>query len=468
MSVAAIERPAASFSWIAAGVVLLWLFYLLLAPTAGFNWLDSWHNEQRAVQIVLLGITALALSTTAILHSHDITLPRMQVALSGAILIIGILSSLRASNPLAGLAEVSLFVLLLAVAFFAFQVTKARPEQVSRYARYFALLFCTGYTLGVLVRLFAAIQLGRGLDLDVLILGYANPRFASAFHAVLIPLVAGLVVDSGDRRWLRIIAFVVLVATWGINWGLGTRGIWFAYLIAFGALAILRRNAQLVAFAAVIAASAVLGILGFELLRYATSSLHPIAQAAVPPTSNLTLSSREILWELSWRSIKEAPLLGIGPMHFAALHSVVGAHPHNWILQVGAEWGLPALFVLCVLTVSILRLVVSRAGIEAATALLVALALGLVDGNLVMPVSQTAVASVAGLALGQSAFAVEWQGSSRTATRWLVPVIAVAATLTLVTFAYFSYQTQFAEQMEYLLANPGRWLVPRFWELGFL
>ena len=29
-------------------------------------------------------------------------------------------------------------------------------------------------------------------------------------------------------------------------------------------------------------------------------------------------------------------------MQFAALNSRVGAHPHNWPLQIAAEWGLPA------------------------------------------------------------------------------------------------------------------------------
>ena len=38
------------------------------------------------------------------------------------------------------------------------------------------------------------------------------------------------------------------------------------------------------------------------------------------PTDNLTtLTSREILWQLSWQAVKSAPWLGIGPMQFAAL-----------------------------------------------------------------------------------------------------------------------------------------------------
>ena len=40
----------------------LWALYLLLAPTTGFSWIESWHNEQRAVQIVLLSLTALAVA----------------------------------------------------------------------------------------------------------------------------------------------------------------------------------------------------------------------------------------------------------------------------------------------------------------------------------------------------------------------------------------------------------------------
>ena len=48
--------------------------------------------------------------------------------------------------------------------------------------------------LAVTVRYGASLHIGKGLDLSVFMLGYANPRFASALYAVLMPFVAAVAV----------------------------------------------------------------------------------------------------------------------------------------------------------------------------------------------------------------------------------------------------------------------------------
>jgi len=62
----------------------------------------------------------------------------------------------------------------------------------------------------VATRYAAAIRLGRGIDFDVLILGYANPRFPSALLALLIPFIAFVAGDSKEYRSLRIASVIVL------------------------------------------------------------------------------------------------------------------------------------------------------------------------------------------------------------------------------------------------------------------
>jgi hypothetical protein len=42
------------------------------------------------------------------------------------------------------------------------------------------------------------------------------------------------------------------------------------------------------------------------------------------------------------------PLLGVGPLNFAAVPNSLGvAHPHNIILKIAAEWGVPAALIFC-------------------------------------------------------------------------------------------------------------------------
>jgi hypothetical protein len=113
--------------------------------------------------------------------------------------------------------------------------------------------------------------------------------------------------------------------------------------------------------------------------------------------------------------IAEHPWLGVGPMHFAHYsgHLHIAAHPHDWLLQVAAEWGIPALLALLVAVAFGIR-ALWRAGAQIGqddagnqaifTALLVGAAAilvdGLVSGIFVMPQSQLAIALYLGCAIG--------------------------------------------------------------------
>ena len=182
-------RARYAVSWIGRSVLIAWLIYLLVAPTIGFGWIESWHNEQRAVQIVLLACTAVAYCVMGLLMRSEESIGRWYFpALLLAFLALGLVSALRAQFGFAALAEVSMFALLAILAMLTARVVSTDVERYVRWARWFALLFATAYVLGVATRYLAAVNLERAIDLDVLILGYANPRFPSALHAVLDPL----------------------------------------------------------------------------------------------------------------------------------------------------------------------------------------------------------------------------------------------------------------------------------------
>ena len=52
--------------WVGGAILLTWLVYLLITPTIGIAWIESWHNEQRAVQVILLACTAVAYCPTGV------------------------------------------------------------------------------------------------------------------------------------------------------------------------------------------------------------------------------------------------------------------------------------------------------------------------------------------------------------------------------------------------------------------
>jgi len=471
---AASSEPSSGLTVRAAyGLMGLWGAYLLLAPTTGFSWIESWHNEQRAVQIVLLAATALA-TAILLIASPDAVRARLLLPLWWWIFVaLGSLSACFAPFVFAAFAEVGLFVLLSMLVALVAALTAQRPEQMSRLARYAALLIAIAHVLAVLVRYGASLHIGKGLDLSVFMLGYANPRFASALYAVLMPFVATVATDARERRALRVSAFLALSLLWTINLGLGTRGIWFAYVLAVPALMLFGGVLRPLRLITSIGISALVGLLIFLVLTNVNSGpAGPTAGVTLPIERLQTLTSRDVLWSLAWQAIVQHPLLGLGPMHFSELKSYVGAHPHNWPLQIAAEWGMPALAVLAfVLARTMIRVRSawrSGAGVntEALLAALVALVYGLVDGNLLMPVSQSAAALALGVALGSmNSSSVEdggRHGPSATAA------VAAIGALIVLGYAASSLGEQIDTTARFRAMYPGEWLVPRFWEQGLL
>ena len=463
-------------SWIGGAVLLTWLVYLLIAPTIGFGWIESWHNEQRAVQMILLACTAVAYCVMGLLMRSDESVGRWHFpALLLAFLGLGVISATRAQFIFAALAEVSMFALLAILTMLTARFVSADLERSVRWARWFALLFATAYVLGVATRYLAAVNLERAIDLDVLILGYANPRFPSALHAILIPFLALTILEKTELRSLRAGAAVVLSLLWTINLGLGTRGIWFAYAIGVPMTVLLVGWRQVARPLVVLTLTAVAGVGLYFVLFSIVPALTGTGAAVQAPTNNLTtVTSREVLWQLSWQAITSSPWLGIGPMQFATFASRVGAHPHNWPMQVAAEWGLPALgllaFAIFRLGKAVGQTAISNYSLAALTmAVLVALLLGLVDGNLVMPVSQIGAALAVGLLIGALGWR-EQRNKRSMSSAFLVSTafVGIAASGLVLTFGTSTLPDQSRLIENFQRAYPDAWLVPRFWEQGNL
>jgi hypothetical protein len=162
-------------------------------------------------------------------------------------------------------------------------------------------------------------------------------------------------------------------------------------------------------------------------------------------------------------------------MQFAALNSRVGAHPHNWPLQIAAEWGLPALALLSFAIFRLGQAVRRYAEIDYTVAsvtliVVVAMTLGLVDGNFVMPVSQVATTLAVGLLIGvvvPEKYVVSSERMSASATV-LTAFAGIVASGIVIVFAMTSLGDQPISSATFQRSYPGDWFVPRFWEQGNL
>lgn len=154
----------------------VWFGYLLFAPTVGFGWIPSWHNEQRAVQIVLLAVTAAAFCAMLLNVDYRRRLPRLHWIVP-IVFALGVISAARAKYVEAAYAEVALHFLLMVLILVAAAAFARAPMRSAELAEYGALLLLAAYVLGVGVRYAAAISMHRTLDVDVLLLGYAIRDF---------------------------------------------------------------------------------------------------------------------------------------------------------------------------------------------------------------------------------------------------------------------------------------------------
>ncbi|MBV8209686.1 MAG: O-antigen ligase family protein [Burkholderiaceae bacterium] len=476
--IAADENRRSWTDFVSGFLLAAWFGYLLFSPTIGFGWIESWHNEQRAAQVVLLAVTALGFAAMVLDPRYRCRLPQIHWIVI-AVFALGTISAARAKYLEAAYAEVCLHVLLAILIIVTAAAVARSPKRAITLAQYAALLLLATYVLGVAVRYGAAASLWRPLNLDVLLLGYANPRFPSALHALLIPFAASLAADPARRKPIRAATFFVLACIWAINLALATRAIWFAYAVALPLLWVLLGRRSVARLVIVVSVSAGAGALLYALVfrglpvwvgfgeSFQSRALDQLASG----------SNRALLIQSSIQAIRSAPWLGIGPMQFAAIAGVWSAHPHNWLLQLASEWGLPAAGLAIWGLVKLFRgsaAALSAVSAECDTfiafmaASVVALVYGLVDGSLVMPVSQTAAA----LGLAGPVAAVAYSGPrigsvSRGVAALMVFGIAcvgVAGAIHLGWFAAHSVGPMTAVEQ----ANASRTLWPRFWSDGFL
>jgi hypothetical protein len=285
-------------------------------------------------------------------------------------------------------------------------------------------------------------------------------------------------------------AWFVLAAFW---WAILFVGEARASMLALGAgcavvLALRRAHARsfLTAMVLSVLAGVIVYVLGFVLLPM-LAGLQPFSAVsnAMQRTGADPTSGRTFLWRLALDLIAAHPWLGIGPHHFAheGARLGFGAHPHNFMFQIAAEWGVPAL--LCLLgAIGIGLRGLVRSGVRIAPAdqrsqqtLAVLLAAGtaiLVDGLfsgvLVMPQSQMAIVLYLGCAGG-------WVKSldASAAPRATAPLRRLGAGLAAVALCglAFAVAPSIARHASHAPLTPAEEAVnrgahwPRLWEAGY-
>jgi putative inorganic carbon (HCO3(-)) transporter len=446
------------------------------------------HNHQRLLEIAALSATGLLVLAQRLPHVE--TFGGTHGKFIAAFFTLGIVSSLSAFRPQYAVFEVStVFLLYVLAKALAGEIARRGAETLHLVIQAVGAMAAL-YTLNFVFDYLGSVSLGLPVTLTDLTTGFSNIRFFNHAQTATLPLLillCCLAPRVSKLRWLWLAAttywWMVLFATSG-------RGTLVGMAAGSGVIAILLRRKALPYLKQVVS-TAFIGLLAYFVLLVAVPEVAggqgmSAFSSLFERTASDPTSRRTFLWERAATLIAEHPFLGVGPMHFAHnagdLHT--GAHPHDWLLQIGAEWGLPALA--CLVTALVLGLrTLLRAGtrideedaanqttfaavLTGAVAILVD---GLVSGLFVMPQSQLAIALFLGCTMGWYQSVVPTTTAacvSHSASR-LAGAILIIAAMAGMAYVWPEMLARLQDQpltATQHAANTGlQW--PRLWKAGF-
>jgi O-antigen ligase len=242
--------------------------------------------------------------------------------------------------------------------------------------------------------------------------GFSNVRAFNQYQLwtlslLCLPLLGFNIERTSIRRWLS----VIMAGWWVLLFASASRGVLLAWLVAmlvtagcYRQLAWPLLRLQLTGF---ITGLSSYGLL-FHLLPFFLVG-GVLTQTILRDTTN----DRIGLWKQAVSMIQTHPWFGVGPMHYAWYPNAIAAHPHNSVLQLAAEWGLPATVLMLTLAgygvfcwLRCFNVVTLQTATDRHFAIVLFFTLvanacySLVDGVIVMPLSQVMMAVVIGLMLG--------------------------------------------------------------------
>lgn len=341
-----------------AGVVLLATMAaaLIFLPVVTLPSDIGEYDQKRLAQFWLLAIAGLCCGASSTLRKRASVqlsaLPRAVWIALGVVLLLGVASSWRSASPRDALAELSL---MLALVFLAVTLAAALRPVLARFRTLLAggvLVMLGLYLLQTAVRYAAWRFGGAPFDLVEMLTGLGHQRFVNQWQTLTLPL-AVLPVLVLRSPWWRAIGVLAAALWWALVIGAGARGTTLGVGVAILLTPLLAPKARTWSALQLLCAG-----LGFVLamslfpqqLPERVDGVSRLTDVSVTANSN---ESRLVLWVEAADLILEHPVLGIGPMHFAAVGE--RAHPHNLALQLAVEWGLPATLLLIALALGAAR-----------------------------------------------------------------------------------------------------------------
>jgi putative inorganic carbon (hco3(-)) transporter len=355
-----------------------------------FEQFAEFHDSQRMVSTVLV---AIALSISLCFAKVNIK----TISIIAAGFTWGLLAVYTSPLPLWSMLE---FGILFSVVFLGVTLIPRLSDIHSKHLLYVFVIIQAFYAVHNLTDYTVVMMTGAKFEPYSLCNGFSNTRFYGQFLTWTMPFTIGALAVNRHYPYRKAIA-VLLIIEWAFQFLTLNR----SFLVAMAATLpavwwMTQEHWKRYAKWLLLTAAGGFGL--YILMLHVLPGLLGIdVSYAIKFSSGrdvLDSSGRVRLWLDAWRLMMSHPWLGAGPM-MTALGSVskISAHPHNYVLQLLAEWGIP--FTLLLVGGTVFGVIKWRRLIQSAPeestllALPIAASLaagavaGLFDGLLVMPVS---------------------------------------------------------------------------------
>ena len=455
-----------------ASVVCVLLFLFSLSAVVSLQLFGSWHDQQRALQLLFLIFSALIFFVVKIDR-----LCKISSAILTLVFFLGFVSSFCSEYFYWSTLEYLRYVLII-VLFFV--VRGAGKEPLLQYFVFWlvaviAFILASKSILNYIFDLLIGVD---RIDIRSIYYGFDNLRFFGQFQVFCIPVIGFLyaVTRSSELKnanFIAIMLFFALMVQWAFVFALGSRGVWLALGLTMFFVFI-----AIKAYRAIIKLQMIAILTGF-FLYFLMFNLIPDyigSDVRVYDSLRQTSSGRVDLWYETIQVALENLYLGVGPMHFASIHSSIAAHPHQMILQFFVEWGLFTAILILVLMVwgllySTYYVLKNKStdhyDVTLFIAIVAALILAQVDGVFVMPYVEVWLAVFVGLAFSR------WESSEKTVISFRFKAILFPLVLFGSAFFMYALYDRFYEgdkgfYISQSYENILDYKKPRFWRQGYI
>jgi putative inorganic carbon (hco3(-)) transporter len=400
-------------------VIFLYIMLIVFSPSVRFINYVEFHDGQRVIQLLLLGLVLL--DAVIIGFRKTDTIPfNNQIRLGlFSLLTLTIASTAISIEPRYAIIEITIFAALSFLALFTARIYIENGENFIKLLTYALWASIVLYMVNFYTGYMSAMVFGKPLKWPAPFYGFTNIRLFQQYQLWTLGLICLPLLTFDLKKSIRLWLYFALTCWWVLLFYAASRGVVLGWLVAIAFTAIIYKKLAW-PFLRIQILSAIAGLFMYQILFNIVPNwiITSAGTASAITTSTVfrdTFSDRTDLWKVALVMIYNFPFLGVGPMHFYFYNSF-NTHPHNSLLQLAAEFGLP--FTLIILTITIYStycwmkkfgpsqlITTSKSNSNLSIILLFTItasaAYSLVEGVIVMPISQVLMFTMIGLMIGQ-------------------------------------------------------------------